>query len=63
MFLEGVKVKMYFKAQPQKIDGDTYLSLEQLKLDFSVQDIKMGVENVHDGNTVLRKFCLISLRF
>lgn len=54
---------MYFKAQPQKIDGDTYLSLEQLKLDFSVQDIKMGVENVHDGNTVLRKFCLISLRF
>ncbi|XP_044742933.1 protein takeout [Chrysoperla carnea] len=51
---EGVKVKIYFKAQPHKIQGDTYLSLEQMKLDFSVKNIKMGVENVHDGNTVLQ---------
>lgn len=55
-FVEGVKVKIYFKAQPHKIQGDTYLSLEQMKLDFSVKNIKMGVENVHDGNTVLRKY-------
>jgi hypothetical protein len=24
-------------------------------MDFSVKDIKMGIENLHNGNTVLRK--------
>ncbi|KAG8036449.1 hypothetical protein G9C98_003771 [Cotesia typhae] len=34
--------------------GHKYLRLQQLKMDFSVENIKMGVENVHDGNTILQ---------
>ncbi|XP_077289069.1 juvenile hormone binding protein 2 [Arctopsyche grandis] len=49
----GVKAKTYFRARPRRVNGVTYLTLEQLKMDFSVKDIKMGVENVHNGNTIL----------
>lgn len=36
------------------VDGRKYLTLQQIKMDFTVKDIKMGVENVHGGNSVLR---------
>ncbi|XP_070504021.1 protein takeout-like isoform X1 [Chironomus tepperi] len=47
---ENVKCKVYFKGLPyQKVNDDrTYLSVETVKMDFSVRDITMGVEN--DGN-------------
>lgn len=37
------------------VQGHRYLRLQQLKLDFSAQNIKMGVENVRDSNAILRK--------
>ncbi|GBP66848.1 Circadian clock-controlled protein [Eumeta japonica] len=51
---DGVKAKVYFRGEPYERDGRTYLRLKQLKLDFSVKDIKMGVENLHNGNAVLQ---------
>ncbi|XP_015523632.1 protein takeout [Neodiprion pinetum] len=51
---EGVKAKVFIRAKPTPIGGRQYLHLQQLKMDFSVQNIKMGVENVHDGNTILQ---------
>lgn len=32
-----------------------HLSVRQIKMDFSVKDIKMGVDGIHNGNSVLRK--------
>lgn len=54
---EGVKCKVYFKANPyQKEDDDrTFLTVEQVKMDFSVKDITMGVEN-DNNNKLIRKF-------
>jgi hypothetical protein len=54
---EGVKAKVYFRAQAHHVKGRTFLQVEDMKLDFSVKDIKMGIENLHNGNAVLRK-CL-----
>ncbi|XP_066598491.1 protein takeout-like [Prorops nasuta] len=51
---EGVKAKVFIRAKPFMLEGRRYLRLQQLKMDFSVQGIKMGVENVHDGNTILQ---------
>lgn len=52
---QGVKAKVYVRAK-RRNDGDrTYLVLQQLKMDFSVKEIQMGVENVHNGNSVIRK--------
>lgn len=55
---QNVKAKVYFKAVPafEDEDGLTYLKLETAKLDFSVKDIRMGVENIENGNTVIREF-------
>lgn len=53
---EGVKAKVYIRAAPRTVQGRKYLTLQQIKMDFSVKDIRMGVENVHGGNSVLRKF-------
>jgi hypothetical protein len=53
---EGVKAKVYFQAQAQHAKGRTFLQVVDMKMDFSVRDIKMGIENLHNGNTVLRKF-------
>ncbi|NP_001036986.1 uncharacterized protein LOC114248591 [Bombyx mandarina] len=50
----GVKAKVYFRGAPYERDGRTYLKLQQLKLDFSVKDIKMGVENLDNSNAVLQ---------
>lgn len=56
---ENVKAKVYFKAIPAyEEDGFTYLTVETAKLDFSVKDIRMGVENIERGNAVLRKYLL-----
>ena len=46
---------MYFRAATHRVKGRTFLQVEDMKMDFSVRDIKMGIENLHNGNTVLRK--------
>uniref|UniRef100_A0A1A9ZXR3 Protein takeout n=1 Tax=Glossina pallidipes TaxID=7398 RepID=A0A1A9ZXR3_GLOPL len=52
---EGVKAKIYFKALPSLgKDGRTYLNTEQVKMDFNVKDIKMGVDNIANGNSVIQ---------
>ncbi|KAL1380358.1 hypothetical protein pipiens_003587 [Culex pipiens pipiens] len=51
---EGVKAKVYMKTSPyQGDDGFTYLNVDQAKMDFSVKDIKMGVENISNSNAIL----------
>ncbi|KAL6428582.1 hypothetical protein ACFW04_007898 [Cataglyphis niger] len=50
---EGVKAKVFIRAKPFLVEGRRYLRLQQLKMDFSVQNIKMGVENVRDTNSIL----------
>lgn len=54
---EGVRVKAYLKALPQRLDnGYTFMQVDDdIKMDFSVKEIRMGVENLANGNTVLRK--------
>lgn len=54
---EGVKAKVYFRARAHHVKGRAFLQVEDMKMDFSVKDIKMGIENLHNGNAVLRK-CL-----
>ncbi|XP_063991767.1 protein takeout-like [Diachasmimorpha longicaudata] len=51
---DDVKAKIFIRAKPYSNEGRKYLRLQQLKMDFSVQNIKMGVENVRDGNTILQ---------
>uniref|UniRef100_A0A6P7GYV5 Protein takeout-like n=1 Tax=Diabrotica virgifera virgifera TaxID=50390 RepID=A0A6P7GYV5_DIAVI len=51
---EGVKIKVYLKGSPRVINDKTYLIVQQMKMDFSVKDIKMGVDGIHNGNTVLQ---------
>ena len=46
---------MYFRAAAHHVKGRTFLQVEDMKMDFSVKNIKMGIENLHNGNTVLRK--------
>ncbi|KAK9497009.1 hypothetical protein O3M35_012803 [Rhynocoris fuscipes] len=50
---EGVRAKTYLRASKQNIDGVNFLRLEDLKMDFSVRDIQMGIENLHNGNAVI----------
>lgn len=53
---EGVKAKVYFKASPQPTDdGYTFMNIDSVKMDFSVQDIKMGVDNIANGNSIIRE--------
>ncbi|XP_044752567.1 protein takeout [Coccinella septempunctata] len=51
---EGIKVKVYIKAAPRSVNGRSYLKLQQMKMDFSVKNIQMGVDNVHNGNSVIQ---------
>jgi hypothetical protein len=51
----GVKAKIYFKASPYEKDNDVYLTVETMKMDFSVKNIQMGVENIENKNSVIRK--------
>ncbi|KAI4464414.1 hypothetical protein MML48_3g00010780 [Holotrichia oblita] len=50
----GARAKVYVKCNPVQKHGRTYLKLEQMKFDFSLKDIKMGVENVHNSNTIIQ---------
>lgn len=58
--IEGVRAKVYFKALPQPdVENNlTFLTVDQVKMDFSVKDIRMGVENISNGNVVIRKLFL-----
>ncbi|XP_056633372.1 uncharacterized protein LOC130442972 [Diorhabda sublineata] len=51
---EGVKIKVYLRGSPRDINGRTYLIVQQMKMDFNVKEIKMGVDGIHNGNTVLQ---------
>lgn len=55
MISEGVRAKVYFKAKAHSVGRHKYLSIEEIKMDFSVKDIKMGIKNIHNGNSVLGK--------
>lgn len=50
---DGVRAKIYLRASKQNINGVDFLQLEDLKMDFSVKELKMGIENVHNGNAVI----------
>uniref|UniRef100_A0A023F804 Putative odorant binding protein n=1 Tax=Triatoma infestans TaxID=30076 RepID=A0A023F804_TRIIF len=50
---EGVRAKTYLRASKQIVDGITFLQLEDLKMDFSVRELQMGIENIHNGNAVI----------
>ncbi|KAB0798321.1 hypothetical protein PPYR_09318 [Photinus pyralis] len=50
---DGVRAKVYVKAQPVTRQGRQHLTLQQIKMDFSVKEIQMGVTQVHNGNAVL----------
>lgn len=54
--LGGVRAKVYLRASPHMVDGQEFLKLEDLKMDFSVKDIQMGIRNVHNGNAVLGQY-------
>jgi hypothetical protein len=51
-----VKAKVYFRAHAHNVNGRMFLQVEDLKMDFSVKEIKMGIENLHNRNTVLREY-------
>ncbi|XP_017845633.1 protein takeout [Drosophila busckii] len=52
---EGVKAKIYFKANANTgADGRTYLTTDAVKMDFNVKDIQMGVDNIANGNSVIQ---------
>jgi len=54
---EGVKAKIYFKALANEgPDGRTYLTTDSVKMDFNVKEIQMGVDNIANGNSVIRKW-------
>lgn len=50
---DGVKAKVFIRAKPFIERSRKYLKLQQLKMDFSVNRMKMGVQNLQDGNTIL----------
>lgn len=53
---EGVKAKIYFKGIPEVgQDGRHYLRTEGVKMDFNVKEIRMGVDNIAQGNSVISK--------
>lgn len=56
LVIEGVKAKVFIRAKPFLVQDRRYLRLQQLKMDFSVQNIKMGVENVRDSNAIICKY-------
>jgi hypothetical protein len=51
---EGIKCKVYIRASPHRVGDRAFLALQQIKMDFSVKHIRMGVENVHNGNSVIQ---------
>jgi hypothetical protein len=63
LFTEGVKAKVYIKASEVERNSQKYLHLEDLKMDFSVKDIQMGIKNVHNGNAVLGKNDILIINY
>lgn len=61
MLIEGVRAKIYFQASVKDINDQQHLQLEDLKMDFSVRNLQMGIKNVHNGNAILGK-CILFLR-
>lgn len=57
--LGGVKIKIYIKGGQNNYNGRTYLDLQQMKMDFGVERIKMGVDGIHNHNSILRKYHLL----
>ncbi|KAG5880989.1 hypothetical protein JTB14_017999 [Gonioctena quinquepunctata] len=51
---DGTKIKIYFKGTPQYVNGRPYFSLQQIKMDFSVRNIRMGVDGIQNGNTIIQ---------
>ncbi|CAH1975487.1 unnamed protein product [Acanthoscelides obtectus] len=51
---EGVKIKIYMRGLPHTHKGRSFLTVQQMKMDFSVKNIRMGVDGIHNGNTVLQ---------
>lgn len=51
---DGVGAKVFIRAKLFNVQNRQYLKLQQLKMDFSVRDIKMGVNNIHDGSNILQ---------
>lgn len=51
--IDGVRAKVYLKGNVVSRDGRQYLESEDLKMDFSVKEIQMGIKNIHNGNTVI----------
>lgn len=55
--IDGVRAKVYIKAMPNKKEnGVLFVRAEETKMDFSVKNIQMGVDNVSGGNQVIRKY-------
>ncbi|XKL60767.1 hypothetical protein PGB90_007824 [Kerria lacca] len=50
---KGVRAKVYIKGNTISKSGHKYLTLDDLKMDFSVKDIQMGIKNIHNGNTII----------
>uniref|UniRef100_A0A8D8LL64 Circadian clock-controlled protein n=1 Tax=Cacopsylla melanoneura TaxID=428564 RepID=A0A8D8LL64_9HEMI len=51
---DDCKAKVYLKASEySRSDGRRYLRTEDLKMDFTVKNLKMGIEKVHNGNQIL----------
>ena len=46
---EGVRAKVYFKARKEEANGLTYLQVDEIKMDFSVKEIKMGIKSQQDN--------------
>ena len=38
------------------MNGHTFLQVEDIKMDFAVRNIKMGIENLHNGNDIISEF-------
>lgn len=54
-----MRAKVYFQAVPiDQQDDLTFLRVEETKMDFSVKDIRMGVDNVANANPVIRKYLI-----
>ncbi|XP_051167777.1 protein takeout-like [Leptopilina boulardi] len=51
---KGVKAKVFIRAKLFNVHNRQYLKLQQLKMDFSVREIKMEVNNIHEGNSILQ---------
>ena len=49
---EGVRAKVYFKARQEQANDLTYLQVDEIKMDFSVKDIKMGIKS-HQDNAII----------